>query len=477
MRAKQSIGVRTYVILWAGSVFVSLLILSGGWLIGRHSMSRMQERVLTDARALDSGRLLELAVLGERREDLLWLATGDEEHREQRDAEMRAARDILPALQAYATSAEEQAIVEGIVARLEGLKRYQAQESPAGPVAKAAIVDDLLSAVDSYEAQNKAQLAETIQAARQLQSGMTRWLAALMIAVTLILVAGVFGVVRRVVRPALALTRAAEEFGKGNFAVRLEPLHEDELGRLALTFNNMADDIASREERRVRFMGTVAHDLRNPIVGIALAARAIKRNSRDNEDVRQWFDVIETNTRRLEAMAKDLTDNVQVASGKLHMRAEEVELGALMRHLTDECATMFENHSVVFQGDQDCFVRGDPDRLERVALNLISNAVKYSPKGTTVRVSVTRRGAEVVLAVTDEGPGISADDMAVIFQPFGRGEGAHTMAKGAGLGLFVVKQIVAAHDGRIDVESASGCGTTVVIALPALETRRSGERD
>lgn len=169
-------------------------------------------------------------------------------------------------------------------------------------------------------------------------------------------------------------------------------------------------------------------------------------------------------------MAKDLTDNVRVASGDLHIRTEQVDFSGLMRQVTEDCAALFEDHEIVFHGAPDCDIMGDRDRLERLALNLISNAVKYSPEGSTVRVNVERQNARVALSVGDEGPGIDADDVEVIFQPFGRGKSAGSIAKGAGLGLYVVKQIVEAHGGSIDVESTEGRGTTVRVALPVAQS-------
>ena len=165
--AKRGVGVRTYVVLWAGSVFLSLLVLTGGWLFGRREISRMQERMLTDAQGLDTGRLLELAILAERREDLLWQATRDEEHRSQGEAEMQKAQEIRPTLGAYATSAEERAILGEIMAKFSALRRYQTGDGTTSPEAKATLVDSLLLAVDNYQVQNKVQMSATVQVACQ----------------------------------------------------------------------------------------------------------------------------------------------------------------------------------------------------------------------------------------------------------------------------------------------------------------------
>jgi signal transduction histidine kinase len=117
-----------------------------------------------------------------------------------------------------------------------------------------------------------------------------------------------------------------------------------------------------------------------------------------------------------------------------------------------------------------CNIEGDAERLERVVMNLFSNALKYSPPRTRVTVRVAPKSSHAELTVSDQGPGIAKEDLPVIFQPFGRGRSADTLAEGAGMGLYVVKQIVGAHGGRIEVQSKPGHGTTFLIELPLAST-------
>jgi signal transduction histidine kinase len=107
----------------------------------------------------------------------------------------------------------------------------------------------------------------------------------------------------------------------------------------------------------------------------------------------------------------------------------------------------------------------------------VSNAVKYSPPGTRVTLRVEKEDAEAVLTVRDQGPGIPPEDLKVLFQPFGRGRSANTLAEGTGMGLYVVKQIVEAHDGQIDVQSTPGHGATFEIKLPLIHTVESSLRE
>jgi signal transduction histidine kinase len=138
----------------------------------------------------------------------------------------------------------------------------------------------------------------------------------------------------------------------------------------------------------------------------------------------------------------------------------------LVRELIQSQGTAFSDHRIALEQQDACTVLGDAGRIARVVMNLISNAVKYSPVGTCVTVRVARNEPFAVLSVSDEGPGISPEDLKVIFQPFGRGRSADTMAEGTGMGLYVVKQIVEAHGGRIEVYSTLGKGTTFHVRLP-----------
>ncbi|MCJ7488292.1 MAG: HAMP domain-containing histidine kinase [Candidatus Aminicenantes bacterium] len=138
----------------------------------------------------------------------------------------------------------------------------------------------------------------------------------------------------------------------------------------------MAKDIADREESRLRFTAIVAHDLRNPIVSIGMAARLLKQQGVAEDDAQRWLDMIARNARSLEAMASELTENAQVSAGKFSLRRSRVELINVMRRLTEESATVHEEHDLIFEGNEECPVFGDVDKLRRVALNLISNAAK-----------------------------------------------------------------------------------------------------
>jgi two-component system, OmpR family, sensor histidine kinase MtrB len=456
--------VRVLVLLWAVSMFVAWAALVVGWLAAERQLERLDNQVVVDARGLDAAHELELAILAHRREDLLWEATGLDYHRRYRNRHFLTAREKAAGLGHYVTTPEERAKWAQIQ---ESLSAIQEPPMPRGTIEEEAQrVYTLLDLVGEFQAKNKSQMQDSIVAAEQLRQTMSNLAINLSVVTALALAAGAWGIVRRVVYPTLALTDAARAFGRGDFTARVGTLSDDELGTLSRTFNNMAADIANREDERMRFVAMVVHDLKNPVLAIEMAGRLLQGCAHDEQERRKYLDAITAEARRLRRIVRDLTDDIQVANGRFSVRRTEVDLVALVKQLVQTQAEAFASHQVVLQMDGECIVSADAERIERVVQNLLSNAVKYSPAGTRVLVQIEPRERFAFLSVQDEGPGICKEDQQVIFQPFGRGRSANTLAEGTGIGLYIVKQIVEAHGGTIEVESELGYGSTFHVRLP-----------
>jgi two-component system sensor histidine kinase MtrB len=455
---------------WAGCMFLAWAGLVGGWFVAKNRLSGIDRRIALDMQALDAAHELELDVLNDRYNDLLWKATGQSAYEQKREESLHAAEQIAGDLQRYVTTDPEQEVSVRIEREMNTL-REQSGSAALSPSQSEPLLANLLLAVHQFDIQNEKDLQNSLHAADDLDRDVTGWALVLSLSTAGLLAAGSFSLVNRVVRPTLALTASARDFGQGNLSARAAVLHDDELGALARTFNNMADDIANREKDRLQFVAMVVHDLKNPALAIDLGARMLRESlssgqAAGSQETASVLDEMSDEAKRLRTIIRDLTDDIQVASGRFVVNKARIDLCALVRRLIQSQAQAFADHRIVVENGQGCTVLGDADRLERVVQNLVSNAVKYSPSNTQVTVRIEKKGPFVLLAVSDQGRGISAEDQKILFQPFGRGRSAERLAEGSGMGLYVVKQIIEAHGGQIAVQSEPGHGTTFQIKLP-----------
>jgi signal transduction histidine kinase len=458
--------IRKLVELWAGGVLIAWGILLVGWLSAWTRLSELNRQTLHDFRALDLVRRLEVGILYERREDLLGHLTGSSRYGQRQQRYQTEIEQILAALDEYVSSPRGRETLEQIRNRFRGLEGPAGDSAPPSVERLTESADILLAAVDGFYEQKESQARHSMDAARRMYGRMNNWALGLAVGTIILLFLGSVSTIRHVVHPALAISDAAVHFGAGDFSARAPVLHEDELGRLARTFNNMAEDIAQREKERLQFVAMVAHDLKNPVLAIEMAARLLRDPRRSEQESRSYIESLSEEARRLRIIVHDLTDDIQVASGHFALQRAPVDLCTLVEQLLHAQAAAFADHQIDVESEERCFVIGDGSRLERVTMNLMSNAVKYSPAGTRVTVRIEKRESSVRLSVSDQGPGIPREDLQVIFQPFGRGRRADTLTAGTGLGLYIVKQIIEAHGGRIEVESEPGRGATFRVILP-----------
>jgi signal transduction histidine kinase len=277
----------------------------------------------------------------------------------------------------------------------------------------------------------------------------------------------------RAFRPVLDLGRVMERFGKGDRHVRALETGPSELREMTLRFNEMADALAAQRKAQLTFMGGVAHDLRTPLSALrmALAALPPERALPPEARLRRTLEVAQRQVTRLERMLGDLIDTAKIESGSLELKFEVEDARVVVADVLSLFEEAASEHRVVLEMPQEEVpIRCDAVRIGQVVTNLLSNAIKYSPRGGAIEVLLERRPEEtedVVISVSDQGIGMSEEDQRHLFEPFRRVGLGKDSVPGVGLGLFVVQQIVRAHGGYIDVESAPGSGSTFRVHLPA----------
>jgi signal transduction histidine kinase len=240
--------------------------------------------------------------------------------------------------------------------------------------------------------------------------------------------------------------------------------------RLYAAERRVAAELRESDRSKTQLFSTVSHELKNPLASIVGHVELLRQEPDGNPD---WsLGVIERNTERLQHLVDDLLTLSRVSDPDRALPEADVDLGVVSRDVVDMFRPRADHQDVTLTFDLEPalpLVRGSAGDLERVVQNLVSNAVKFTPAGGSVAVSVASRRDRVVLECADDGLGISPEDQAGLFTEFFRGTNpASLRVPGTGLGLSIAQRVVSRHGGRIHVDSELGRGTSVRLLLPAL---------
>jgi two-component system sensor histidine kinase MtrB len=269
-------------------------------------------------------------------------------------------------------------------------------------------------------------------------------------------------------RPVFEIRDAMKSFGEGTRTARAPEHGPQELRRIAAQFNHMADTLTRQHENQLQFLSAVAHDLRNPLVPLKLSAQVLASDRLSvPPKVSDLMSVIERQVHRLDRMVGDLLDRSRIEGGQLELRVVEYDARSIAQEAFNLFSTASTSHQLLLHVPETKVpVRCDPFRIEQVLNNLISNAIKYSPAGGNIELNVEESHEDDQFQVSDHGMGIPEEELPYIFEPFRRVKSVKGEIPGVGLGLSVVRRIVQAHSGRIEVESRLGKGTTFRVRLP-----------
>jgi two-component system, OmpR family, sensor histidine kinase MtrB len=378
-------------------------------------------------------------------------------------------RETIAALGPFVTSASEAQALRDVSERVEHYFAA-AHQQESGPQREATGLDAADEALDALVHVNVAH-------ARAARERVARWDSVangvgLGTALGVLVVATGFlwWLRARGFRPVFGLLRSMERFGHGDQSARAEETGPSELYELAKRFNELASALSAQREVQTSFIGGVVHDLRNPVAALKLALVSARREDRapPAERLERLTERADRQAARMERMLGDLLDSVRIQAGKLELQLDWRD----GRDLIQEAALSLEEtsprHQLVIDLPEDpVWLHCDPLRIEQVLNNLVSNAIKFSPDGGRVAIELAHEADEAILSVADCGIGISDEDQRSLFEPFHRVGASKNRIPGVGLGLFVVREIVRAHGGRVEVTSVVGHGTTFRVHLPA----------
>ncbi len=257
---------------------------------------------------------------------------------------------------------------------------------------------------------------------------------------------------------------AARQVAAGDFDHRIEVGSGDELGQLALAFNQMQHQLAQLESARKKFIATASHELRTPIFSLGGFVELLEDEDLDDETRQRFLEQLKQQVERLRKLSVNLLDLSQLESGTLELRPEQVDLGELSRSVSGEFEPTLAGHDSHLElhfTQRTIEALCDPVRVAQILRILIDNALTHTPPGTRIAVTTARVNGRARLEVRDDGEGIDSESLPRIFEPFYTADDA----QGSGLGLAIASELAERMSGRLSV-SSNPAGTTFTLELP-----------
>ncbi|WP_207532636.1 sensor histidine kinase [Desertivirga arenae] len=221
--------------------------------------------------------------------------------------------------------------------------------------------------------------------------------------------------------------------------------------------------------KKDEFMTIAAHELKTPITSVKGALQIVESNLRRSEDGgknQPFIEIANKQIKKLTWIVNDLLDVTKIQAGKLLINIASFQVQSLIEEAIDQVRYEKKERAIQLEGDLSAFIEGDKVRLEQVLVNLLTNAIKYSPKGGDILIRVEYLEEKLRISVIDQGIGIDPDKIPLLFQRFFRVENTSQNFSGLGMGLYISSEIIKAHDGEIGVESKMGEGATFWFNLP-----------
>ena len=286
---------------------------------------------------------------------------------------------------------------------------------------------------------------------------------------------GGYFLARKSLAPVVAMSSQAESIGAANLHERLAVQNErDELGHLARSFNGLLDRLAESFERQRRFMADASHELRTPVAILRGESEvALSQQARSLEEYRESLGVLHHEAERLTRIVEDLFTLTRADAGQYPLQPRDFYLDDLIAECVHSARTLAQAKkiSLTFEGAPESPIHADESLLRRMLLNLLDNAIKYTPDFGRVTVNCHGHGKEYMLSISDTGRGIPEELRPRIFERFFRADKARSRSEGdgggAGLGLAISRWIAEAHHGRLELIRSDSTGSTFAAYLPA----------
>lgn len=284
---------------------------------------------------------------------------------------------------------------------------------------------------------------------------------------------GALIVADRMAQPLVRMERMATKLMRGDFSEQVQVAGRDELASLGNTLNRFAYHLHQVEATRAEFLSNVSHDLRTPLSYIQGYAQILAEGLAQSEADRQTYaNIIREEVGRLQGMLDDLLEAAKFEESQFRLESIPLDMARVIQEVVRRMAPYAEEKRIGLSYEGPTAlppVLADQARIEQLLVNLIQNAVHYTQEGGCILIQARDSAAQVFVSIVDNGPGIPAEDLPYIWERFYRGEKSRNrQLGGTGIGLSIVKRIVEAHHGQVQVTSEPGVGTTVSFVLPRM---------
>jgi signal transduction histidine kinase len=268
-------------------------------------------------------------------------------------------------------------------------------------------------------------------------------------------------------QPLLYLVKVMRKIRENNDYTRhVEVIGKDEISSLSLEFNNLMDEVVKSHRKKDEFIGIASHELKTPLTSVKLYLELLEKMENEHPN-KAFVQKARDGVNKLQNLIVDLLDVSKIQSGQLQLDIKEFNIDELVDECINGARMNTPIHNISRKGESsNQVISADRHRLEQVIVNILSNAIKYSPDGNDIIVQTKSDGSEVTVSIQDFGMGIQQSEHEKIFDRFYRAQGKSFGISGFGLGLYICSQIIKRHKGKIWVESDEGEGSTFYFKLP-----------
>ena len=272
---------------------------------------------------------------------------------------------------------------------------------------------------------------------------------------------------KKAVAPIVALSGAARQIAQGNLEAQIQvSKRKDEIGELERDFSLMVKELRSNQLMRKDFIANISHEFKTPLSIIEGYAQLLSESPLDDGMRTQYAQIIQTESERLHKLSLNILRLSRLDTQTIQTDRVDFRLDEQIRQTILSLEPRWSKRDISFDISlEDQWYRGDEELLSQVWLNLIENAVKFSPNNSCIRIRLNPTAAAVEVEITDSGVGMDPQTQVRAFEQFFQGEASHN-SEGSGLGLAIVKRIIDLHGGEIEIVSSLGKGTKVLVRLP-----------